>query len=837
MTITVLLMFSLLTACQMFGDDTDVSIPDNDIPERIPLDSDGHCPMEEGYVLVDDECVLLDRDFSGRGSFSREEFVHIGKEQTAAMDELVADLSGSVGLAVMSRSLFETHSPYLYTFSTAFFGLLSTNDEDDAENVFVKLLEEGVFEEIAFLDEDGQEVAIDLNPLVLEVFGAYTVVAFEMPMEGEPEDLQHQVNHSFHYGGVYLIHNETGKVFATQEVHYHEHVSSETESFAKMVTVTVTLHEPVMREAKEYLYDEEDNPVLDDEDNHLYDIVLVPVLDENDEPLVFTEGPILTATVEVPLYEHYLQQVYEDGEPVFDDDGEPVYEEVSEPVLDEEGDPVYVTEEVAVLDEDGHVQYLETFEITLDVVEYVTHTEIHYEAYAEPTPLGHVVHLLLNDMLDADPDDNMHDRNAHDLIGNRVVAGAGTLYYKALRSTLESGAEGEIVVRISYDDETDELVLEEHMNITAAGFTDCALFVDPDEGIVFCFGDDLRIFTPEHGLATIEGIEQPASMSMPNGKLYFYSLIQSEESSFLMHRITPEGTIEDVHIELPENIITCENAEGCLEYHVMPLFDDAGEEEDYHRMVTSFAEGDALFDRVRLSVQSVDVGSSSEICEEAEGCTLLTSNFTVVDDAEEAIALAAASEYAAYPVHFAYGDTIPDTEDFHVTYVVEEFGYLTERVDVYELQTAFSQFRRLDDHFHFLHYDAGSTHELNVILQYDETTDRYRAMYTNMFPTLETAPLGEGYVGINMEKTAIYHFAHDESASSPAHYNFTIDNLTGEEDIHEVNDLAIDYDGTVYFKAVDRFIAEITGTIEPDGTIIIDTEYTEREIIRLRPIN
>jgi len=75
-----------------------------------------------------------------------------------------------------------------------------------------------------------------------------------------------------------------------------------------------------------------------------------PVFDENDEPVMVQKMEIITKPVMVPVYE---QEVDENGEPKVDENGNPVYkqevDENGEPKVDENGDPVYVQK----LDQNG----------------------------------------------------------------------------------------------------------------------------------------------------------------------------------------------------------------------------------------------------------------------------------------------------------------------------------------------------------------------------------------------------------------------------------------------------------------------------------------------------
>ncbi len=143
----------------------------------------------------------------------------------------------------------------------------------------------------------------------------------------------------------------------------------------------------------------------------------------------------------------------------------------------------------------------------------------------------------------------------------------------------------------------------------------------------------------------------------------------------------------------------------------------------------------------------------------------------------------------------------------------------------------------LEDNRYFIPRGSWERGQDNIILDYNPTTKRYSAHYTNLPAMSEVAPLGDGFIGINNDKTAILYFERNEEKSLDGYHYYDLINLTEGENVHAVNNLIIDFDGSIYFKAVDNFIQDITGVIHADGTVEIDTFYTEREIIRVRPIN
>jgi len=74
---------------------------------------------------------------------------------------------------------------------------------------------EGVHFQVSFSDDSGLNVEITSNPLALEVFGDFTVIIFEVNLGYSSGDFMSKINESFYAGGIYLIHNATGKLYAT----------------------------------------------------------------------------------------------------------------------------------------------------------------------------------------------------------------------------------------------------------------------------------------------------------------------------------------------------------------------------------------------------------------------------------------------------------------------------------------------------------------------------------------------------------------------------------------------------------------------------------------------
>ncbi len=1187
-----------LTGCDFGKEEIDDFI---DPDRQLILDD---CQGMGDYIVVDGVCILI-------GDIVSQNIV-IGGDETRVqylngvelMSGFVADLAGSKGLAVVSKEVFENDINLGGSTYYDLINLAADDDpEEDAENIIVKLTEEGFFEEVGFTNEAGVDVVITSNPLALEVFGAYTIVVFEVDLGYEyyTPDFTQRVFDSLHAGGVYLIHNESGKMFATKEIEQVENVYTYTENHSRNINIMVTLNVPVVEIQYVFQLDEFGMPIFGDDGIELYDEVEVPLFDQDGNPIVFTEGPILTEFLEVPVVEYYkVQQVDEDGNLVFDENQEPVYDVVEEPVLDENGNPKIELQEVPVLDDDGNVQYQQEFEVELYIEDIKAITITEYSASVTDNPVSNIAHRFADKIIAEYYNWNYYRVNNYMITSFGFAASEENIFYTEMKVDEDDGSKSEnFVMKISFDSTTNEILLEEYLNATKAGFTECEIIIDPISDNIICdsWDGNLKVYSSTYGLKVIPDTENFNPVTFPNGELYFYDSMETyvEELGYyttLLYTINDDGTLESYFIELGEkeevcfgacynsinvnffnqageaygNIgyvdlqlsdgdkmflnadlqvqsigefsserpectdtngcwyntknevidaagefvtsfessvviypgdpvpgylvtyqldsqtvyeyeqmysdddLICDNEIGCTshinlvdysinsegywmydsiivedgekviesielaetntavyeytkdvvgevcgfttceEYVNIQFYDFAGEllsetntliqiaegetiplNIEYHitgdttvtektnlcttstgcyeyyetsdsihyyifyeqgdtmyetidfadtdkTVVTSktltneictdingcyggeseyiivdnegvelynfsnyafaeygyrvpfkvtvnindvtiryrkesliddmiceeticrshveivigttinnvslgwadiaFAQDEKIMIRIILDDDTVKTVESEMICDIAEGCYIYSSNYIIVDSEGTEFQNEDPNWYKQHlPVFFANGDSIPVDNQFEVTFEIIAAEYLKNRIFVHEFLYNLNNVIVLDENLYLIEQQSWAIGNDNFILEFNETTGRYSAKYTNISAITEITAFGDGFIAINDDETAIMHFSYNTELSSEDYYYFDIENLTEGLLINGVNDLIVDYDGSIYFKGVDNFIQDITGSISEDGVVTIDTEFVERQIIRVRPIN
>jgi hypothetical protein len=1216
----LLMMFLLvtlgvaLTGCSMFGGD------DEFIPNRYKLED--ACQGEGNYIVVDGQCVLIDDVVNQRISINGSETIVDYLDSVEQMSDFVADLSGSTGLAVVSRDILESQTNAGGATRNDLIMLAAeTEEENTTENLIVKLTEDGFFEEVSFSDDAGNEVNVTSNPLALEVFGDYTIVVFEVDLGySDPmQDFTSKVWDSLYSGGIYLIHNESGKMFATKDVVYTENTYTYTEDHSRNIRVMVRLGEPVMEMVHEPVLDENGNPTYDQNGMEVYQEVERQVLDENGNPIIFNEGPIQTEIQEVPLVEYYEQEVLdENGDVVLDDNGNPMMEIVEEPVLDENGNPIIEQQEVPVLDENGDVVYVQEFEVELFIEDVVEITKTEYYAQVTDNPLSELAQRFVDQVIAEYYNWNYYRVNNYVISHWGFATSDNYIYYVQNKENETDPSKYEkFVMRMSFDDVNNELLLEEYINASKAGFDECEIIIDPRNDNIICDSWDanIKVYSSVNGLSTIPDSDQLNPVTFPNGELYFYDSQQTyvEELEYyttLLYTIESDGTLTSHYIELGEReevcvgdcvygfnanffdaegvqyndwdqwvnidaangekLISsadlelesvgtiqteraecegewcgyqiyntfidalgeifattetwidktqagstvpaygytytldgtetteyalvwgtdpelCDNEIGCLdslylidesinddglwiwytpeeavdqntelvdritvkedsnaqyiytkdvEGEVCPSDADYCEEYiptyfydidgtsmnpqyvperlyqipggetiplrvEYHitaNSTTTIAEddscrssdgcwqsyqidgnwlsayyefGDEIYETIELvSSDRTDVLSetlTSEVCQETwgcgrdvtytisdpdgnvlyeitawananwgyrlpyqvnavydaeddaasdveitaqlestqdvkvcedtecvewvefvistgidweweylgstymtfqendqiirriilpenteptdqqdvqlcrneDGCIFHTNNFIIQDELGNAIDTMDDS-WSSVPVLFDFGDPIPNWDDneFEATFTMTNVEYQTSRLNVYDFIWNLTNVIILDENLYLIERESWAQGQDNVILTFNETTNNYAAMYTNLSAVTEITKLGEGsYIAINDDETEIHKFEYNSTLSGDNYYYFEVTNMTEGLQINGVNDLIVDYDGSIYFKGVDNFIQDITGTIAEDGTVTLDTEYVERDVVRLRPIN
>lgn len=644
----------LLTGCD-FLEDANISFNDSELEL---------CAAPGEFVIVDGECIPINETITKELKLETKEDREKHYNSVENMAGFIADLSDSKGLAVVSRSAYKMSNKVN----------MNSETQTTSDNIIVKLTEDGVLEELSFSDDRGLEVNIQSNPLALEVYGPYTVVVFEVNFgeHHQSVDFNQKIYDSLYAGGVYLIHNESGKLFATKDVEYEENSWTEVEDHSRHVKLEVTLNEPVIELFENYLFDEKGNPLKDDAGNHIVQIIEKPVMDENGEPLVFTEGPILTEFQEVPLVEYKNElKVDENGDAVLDENGDEVYIIVEEPVLDDQGEQIIEKRQVPVLDENGDVVYQERFEVELFIEEIreVEHTEFY--ATILDNPLSALAQKFVDRIMSEYYNWDYWRASDYNLDAYQFTYTDEYIYFI-------DHSKDRTLIEVSYDFEENELVLEDYLNLNKAGFEMCSIIFDPSTGNVICnqWDQDIKIYNDEFGLQTIEDTKNLNQLTFPNGELYFHSYEETyvedlEYYTTSLYRILKDGTLASSYIELGERDEVCYG--DCHLGVQVDVFDHDGEqiENEAHTWLNLKAkDGDKMIntaDLTRVALGTFD--SDRKVCTEANGCwyqvnyEVITSSGTFNFESHEQV----------YP-----GDEVPN---FKVRYNAEdsaEFEYVKE---------------------------------------------------------------------------------------------------------------------------------------------------------------
>ncbi len=619
--VAVFCAFVLMFASAACGGVSDRDVDKKTYQDRISIGSEAQCGVGEFFV-IDGECVPKEDFLSGDITVGVEKnIVHGLESEMELMNDYVADLSGSKGLGIVSESLYNEQKP-TQSAAMSFMSAAKMNDEGTSgKNIIVKLNEDGFFEEVSFTDEGGQRVEVTSNPIALEVFGAFSVVVFEVELEkDEAPGFSEKIWDAYHTGAMYLIHNETGKVFALFDVDTHEESHTYTDYYHETMEVTAEVGVPL-------------TGLFYDEDTEAYEEV--PLLDHAGDQIVFEEGPIKTEIVIVEVIEYFeILQYDDDGEPLLGEHGEPVYEIVGEPMLDEDGLVVTYEEEQAVLDEHGEPVRLDTFETTLDVMIEVEVTETTYQVEITETPLSQLGSVFI-DRIMADYY-NWNFYRVHDYVieYSSLVYGEDVLYYQ-----LQEGNNGVMerkVMQVTFDDEEEELLVQSFINLTLAQMTECRnLLLDPAENVLVCQPSDhssnLTIFSLEHGLKTLAGTEDFEATVFPNGMLYYYTwnydyVEDLGYSTPAFHTITAEGEIISKHVKLGTETIRCDNAEWCRNYLTYDLHDTDGSIiKEGLNMRIDLKIGEYFMESAELEVTGIaDMAVERTSCDNEEGCYMRT---------------------------------------------------------------------------------------------------------------------------------------------------------------------------------------------------------------------
>lgn len=620
--VTLLFAVTSLAACD-FGDS-------GKIDENLDRRTFDGCNGQGDYIIVNGVCYpmndLVSSNIQINGSEVRAEY----SNAIELMDDFVADLSGSEGLAVVDRDMYERQS----SSPQAAKGPQSQDEEDpveESDNVIVKLTEDGFFEEVSFTDDYGFSVEVTANPLALEVYGDFTVVIFEVDhgYQDPNQDFNGKVWDSFYSGGIYLIHNETGKLFATKDVTFNEDTWTDYEHYNREVIAMATLNQPVVEVIVKDILDENGDPVLDDEGNPTYEETYNELKDNEGNPIIFTEGPIMTETLEVPLFEYYEVEVLdENGDSVLDDEGNPLFELVEEPVLDENGDQKVEIQEVPVLDENGNPVMVETFEVRFNVEETVEVVHTNYYANITDNPLTPLAERFIQKVMEEYYNWNYYRVNEYVLHDYNFTYSDEFIYFNEFTHNNDNTS-SRMVKKMYFDNDALEIVIEDYMDLDLAGFNDCEIFVEPNNGSIICnpWDGNVKIFSSTHGLKTIEDSEHLEAIVLPNGELYFMDNNSTwvEELGYntvMLHTINLDGTLNSNFVELGESAQLCQG--DCNQYFSIN-FTDVDETEDQWRksrhMSFNFPDGSKYVESADATLITLgEFESERPVCDDDNGC-------------------------------------------------------------------------------------------------------------------------------------------------------------------------------------------------------------------------
>jgi hypothetical protein len=280
----------------------------------------------------------------------------------------------------------------------------------------------------------------------------------------------------------------------------------------------------------------------------------------------------------------------------------------------------------------------------------------------------------------------------------------------------------------------------------------------------------------------------------------------------------------------------CNQASCTIDYPVYLLYSNR---ESIHLGYNQerIEQGEKIIQSMNISADSFVSSQNQNVCTMSEGCSVSTTNYIILDADGNEIQNTYNEWRSGLPVLFAYGEAMPQYNEFIATFNIQNMEYQKQRVSVYEFIYRIDQAIALDENLYLIESDSWTQGDENFILTFNEETSRYSVKFTNMSAVLEITEVDDGFIAINDSETAIIKFTFNEELSTENYYFFDVVNLTEGLQINGVNDLIVDYDGSIYFKGVDNFIQEITGSINEFGEIQVDTEYTEHDVVRVRPIN
>lgn len=1205
-----LLALSLLVigVFTLSGCDTLLDMTDPDDGNNPPVDvnnPDDYKPYEGcgdngDYVIIEGVCYSMNDVVS--------DYIHINYQtQTTVVDlnndlesmnNYVADLTGSTGLAVVDRATFNAQFPTPQNARPNSLNETETEEPEETDNIIVKLTEDGFFEQVSFSDDYGQSVQIEANPLALEVYGDFTVIIFEVSHGWDTSHLTFtdKVWDSFYSGGIYLLHNDTGKLFATKDVELFEETWTDYEHYNHQATVSVTLNEPIQYELMVPARNEKGEPLYDENGMEIMEAMIIDILDDQGNPIIFTEGPLVTETQEIPVVEYFEQEVLdEEGNPVLDEDGNPIFEILEEPVLDEDGNPKYDIVEVPVFDEDGNPLMEQVFDVQIDINFENQITRTAYRAETRDNPLTRIAEQFVQKVMEEYYNWDFYRISNYEINESNFTYNDSRLFFMSNEHDNDTNTSKRWIKKMYFDLEAQEIVIENYVDLNKANFENCAVFVDPETGLVVCDGweDNLKIYSETFGLKVIPDSDSFQATILPNGGLYFTdhsNMNYVEELGYqtiTLHKLNTDGTISSSPVELGEvtrtctewcdfhlyvefmdsnradsnfqhvpitlpfgseepstgevyqlnidpfdsTIPECEDSNGCWYEKVVIIRDDLGNhlgtskigatyypgdtpsfiaeyvisedatinyrrdwsqvpticenesgcsdnislqdstigngiylnqnvlldlddayinqmivsesdsnvydftrtvtgevcltetgcntsynisyyidgelftegetwtwvaynenipvEVEYHSSVDTvftnisnvceeqycheqviingnyyykeyrygdditisnidyaatdrteymektyireacddingcwyndvvykvlsneeveyvffdtyadfgervpykafiqldtiefeyetqhvedyvycqeetchnqvnlqleigqnighewlgnitwyYNQGDKIIDNITLHETDLTNEVFDKTCTDENGCSVWTSNYSFFLEDGTEVTNQDQNNHYNFEVYFEYGDVMPTSNDFHVDFEIRNIEFNTYRLDPWVIQNNIHEMQELDENIYFLNKTSWDQSEFNYIVTFDETTGRYRLSLTNMTDIHELVKMGDSYIAINEDKTAIYQFTFNAELSDENMFYFDTVNLTDGFNLNGVTDLIVTHDGVIHFTGTDNFLNDITGSISEFGEVIIDTEYTEPVIIRVRPIN
>lgn len=636
-----------------------------------------NCDGSGDFIIVDGVCYKMDQILKDSITYLEEleRSSEIGDIKT--LNNYVADLTNSTGIAVVSKDVYNNNTnpqtiPQRENGETS-------EDTENNDNVIVKLTEEGFFEEVSFTDDLGNYVSVMPNPIALEVYGAYTVIFFETDSTYfDPNDPNIEfadlLYNSLYTGGAYLLHNETGKMFSTKDTVINQEIREYTVDNYRDITLTVTLNEPAVEVIYKEVLDEFGEPVLDDEGNPIYEEILNELIGDDGNPIIFTDGPYLTEIIDVPQFEYYeVKELDEEGNPILDEEGNPIITIEEVPILDELGEQLYLQEETIVFDDEGNPVFQNEFEVTIQIkevqhiMETINHISITDNALSE---LGQI---FIQKILEEYYNYSYYRVYNHQLYPYNFVFDDENIFFR--HDKIVDNKNEQIVTKIDFDYETNELLLEEFVNLSKAGLAEGEVIYDTNSKLIISkmWEGDIKIYSETNGLRTIPDSSNMQFIQMPNGEI----LLNGHQEKFVeelgyytlpLYAINSDGTLSERYFEIGEKFeLSYGNHNDYVNYY---LLDEEGNPYDYQfGLSLLYNEGDKIHSSFNLQVSETgEFSSLRTVCEQSWGCNYSV-EFTVLDSDGLEIGSGMDSRYVdegndAFPSKITY----QLTEDSNINY-------------------------------------------------------------------------------------------------------------------------------------------------------------------------